>query len=141
MSQHTGLVDMFGHTLVNSSGALRPRATGDAGLFYRQKGCQFGYYTAMEQRLPHIVSIEGILALLVAVFLAIADINWIVRISLVVIGVGLIVFLAWRLSVEKWLRIVGALAACAMLIGLSVRPILSDYSKSHPPDIQLQQMQ
>jgi hypothetical protein len=92
----------------------------------------------MKDHLPQIISIEGVIALVFGIFLAVADINWIVRIVLVLVCIGLIGLLAWRLQGPKWARIIGTFIASAILASLSWGPIRADYIKTRAIEIRTQ---
>jgi hypothetical protein len=79
---------------------------------------------------PQVISIEGTIAALLAILLAVVDLNWMVRIALVVCGIGLIAYLAWRLPGSKLARAACVIVASAFLIALSWGPIRIDLARA-----------
>jgi hypothetical protein len=83
-----------------------------------------------------ILSVEGAIGLLVAIFAAAGDMNWIERGILVLFGLGLIVDLARRIPMQGRFGVltkaVFALALASSLLYATCGPIWEDFHKKNP---------
>jgi hypothetical protein len=85
-----------------------------------------------EVQKPRLLSVEGGLALLVAIFAAASDMTWGLRALFVICGFGLIGHLVWRIPRHVITRTILGLIGAALLLSVTWQPIWDDFSKKHP---------
>lgn len=72
---------------------------------------------------------EGGIAAILAIILAVFNLNSLVRIVLVALAIALTVYVAWRFPAPLWQRVLGAIAATIVLVTLSAGPIQTEHAR------------
>ncbi len=78
---------------------------------------------------PPYLSVEGAVAVLAAIIPAVIDMDWVIRLIFVLIAIGLISHVAWRMPWTVSSRVVGAFIAITILVVFSWGPIAKDFRK------------